>query len=63
MSDYHLTTEKLSDRIRLMPILNFILRDPDPSMWRKFKARANREGHSLRWVILEMIRRYVENGL
>lgn len=46
-----------------MPTLNFILRSPDPSMWRKFKTRAAKEGHSLRWVILEMIRRYVEDGL
>lgn len=41
----------------------FILRNPDNELWTAFKARAAREGRSLRWVILELIRRYVERGL
>jgi hypothetical protein len=43
--------------------MSFILRDPDPKLWAKFKARAASEGRTLRWVILELIRRYVEKGL
>lgn len=42
---------------------SFILRNPDPDLWQAFKARAIREGHSLRWVILQLIRKYVEEGL
>lgn len=46
-----------------MPKLNFILRSPDPQIWRRFKMKAAKEGRSLRWIILELIRRYVEDGL
>jgi plasmid stability protein len=42
---------------------NFILRNADDKLWAKFKARAAKEGHPMRWLILEMIRRYVEHGL
>ena len=41
----------------------FILRNPDPDLWEQFKARAASEGRSLRWVILELIRYYVTQGL
>jgi len=47
---------------RIKP-LSFLLRNPDPALWAQFKARAATEGHSLRWVILELIRRYVARGL
>jgi hypothetical protein len=47
-----------------MPTPNcFIVRDYDPRLWRKFKLRAKTEGHTLRWIILRLIERYVENGL
>ncbi len=42
---------------------SFILRNPDSALWRAFKAQAASEGHSMRWVIMELIRRYVEKGL
>lgn len=42
---------------------SFILRNPDKALWEAFKQRAQAEGRSLRWVILELIRRYVEQGL
>lgn len=49
----------------------FILRDttssktnPErPVVWAKFQARARAEGHSLAWVLWELIRRYVVRGL
>ena len=43
--------------------MSFILRNPDPKLWAKFKQRAAAEGRTLRWIILECIRRYVEKGL
>lgn len=42
---------------------SFILRNPDPDLWAQFKARAASEGRSLRWVLMELIRRYVVRGL
>lgn len=42
---------------------SFILRKIDPELWEAFKARAQSEGRSLRWLVLELIRRYVEKGL
>lgn len=45
-----------------MDTVSFILRDCDSTLWRKFKAKAKREGHTLRWVVLDLIRRYVESG-
>jgi plasmid stability protein len=42
---------------------SFILRNPDPDLWQAFKARAASEGRSLRWVLMELVRRYVERGL
>jgi plasmid stability protein len=42
---------------------SFILRNPDPDLWKAFRERAASEGRSLRWLILELIRRYVEKGL
>ena len=43
--------------------MSSILRNPDPKLWDAFKQRAASEGHSLRWLILELVRRYVERGL
>jgi plasmid stability protein len=42
---------------------NYILRNVDPEVWAAFRARAATEGHSLRWLILELVRRYVQKGL
>ena len=38
---------------------SFVLRDCDPTLWRRFKAKAKREGHTLRGLILVWIRGYV----
>jgi hypothetical protein len=38
----------------------YLLRDIDPETWAKVKARAGREGHSLRWVLLKLIRAYAD---
>lgn len=42
---------------------DYILRNIDPKLWKQFKVRADSEGRSLRWLILELIRRYVKDGL
>lgn len=45
--------------------MSFIIRDVDTDtpLWAKFKARAASEGRTLRWIIMELIRRYVRDGL
>lgn len=42
---------------------DYILRNIDPATWDKFKSRAQKDGHSLRWVIVELIKRYIRDGL
>jgi hypothetical protein len=42
---------------------SYLLRDIDPTLWKKAKDRAEKEGHSLRWVIFQLVADYVKNGL
>ena len=42
---------------------DYILRNIEPKLWKQFKQRADSEGRSLRWLILELIRRYIVDGL
>jgi hypothetical protein len=42
---------------------SYLLRDIDPELWAKAKARAEKEGHSLRWVIFQLVAQYVKHGL
>jgi plasmid stability protein len=42
---------------------NYILRKVDDGLWQSFRARAATDGHSLRWLLLELIRRYAKHGL
>ena len=32
-------------------------------LWDAFRARAKQEGHSIAWVLWQLIRRYVDRGL
>ena len=41
----------------------YIIRNTQSELWQAFKARAAQEGRSLRWLLEELIRRYVERGL
>jgi plasmid stability protein len=43
--------------------MTYMIRNPDPELWAAFRARAAAEGHSLRWLLLELVRRYVSAGL
>jgi hypothetical protein len=42
---------------------DYTLRNIEPAIWQAFKQRAAVEGRSLRWVLIELIRRYVADGL
>lgn len=47
-----------------MPAFILRIKDDDAvSLWTAFKARVAQEGRSQRWVILELIKRYVDRGL
>ena len=41
----------------------YLLRDLDNALWRKFKARAAKEGQSMRGVIVALVAYYVKYGL
>lgn len=38
------------------------LKAVDDALWASFKARCQAEGRSIKWVLLELIRRYVAEG-
>jgi hypothetical protein len=42
---------------------NFYLRDIDPDLWRRAKARAASEGRTMRFVLLALLRVYAKHGL
>ena len=42
---------------------SYILRNIEPDLWIAFKERAEREGHTLRWLFLALLRLYVRDGL
>lgn len=39
--------------------LTYLLRGIDPILWRRVKAKAAAEGHSVRWVVLTLLQRYL----
>lgn len=41
----------------------YILKNIDTTFWLKVKARAKKDGHSLRFVLLQLLDRYVRKGL
>lgn len=43
--------------------LCFLLTNIDPAFWADVKARAAREGHPLRFVLLQLLREYITHGL
>lgn len=42
---------------------NYILRHVDDDLWDKFRARAEREGRALKWLLLELVRYYAKYGM
>lgn len=43
--------------------MDFILRNADDGLWKRFHARAAKEGRTLRWVLLNLLEYYVKHGL
>ena len=39
----------------------FIIRKIDPDLWAKVKARADKEGHPIRWVLLQFLNAYANH--
>lgn len=44
-------------------MLNYLLRNAPPDLWQAVKHRAGSEGRSVRDVILDLLRLYVDYGL
>lgn len=42
--------------------MSYVLRKIDPTLWKQFKRRVGAEGHTIRWVLLDLIRRYVSEA-
>lgn len=42
---------------------DYVLRDIPVDAWKRFKARAAAEGHTIRWVLLQFVQFYVDRGL
>lgn len=40
----------------------YLLRNIDPELWQAVKARAEQDGHALRWVILRLLQHYAKRG-
>ncbi len=40
--------------------VSYVIRDCDLALWKRFRAKAKRDGRSIKWLLLDMIRRYVE---
>jgi hypothetical protein len=41
---------------------SYTLRKIDRETWRKAKARAENDGRTMRWVLLQLIRAYAKHG-
>ena len=42
---------------------SYTLRDMDPKLWANFKRRAAANGRSLRWILVQLIQRYIQHGI
>ena len=43
--------------------MTYLLRNIPDDLWIRFKKRAAREGHSLRFIIVKLLERYIQHGL
>lgn len=41
----------------------YLLRDIPDDLWIRVKRRAAKEGRSLRWIVIELLKRYADHGL
>jgi hypothetical protein len=44
-------------------VKSYILRDIGDDLWALVRRRAETEGHTLRWILLKLLERYVKRGL
>jgi len=42
---------------------SFMLRKVDEELWQQFRERAQKEGHPLRWVLVQLVEQYIKRGL
>lgn len=42
---------------------DYLLRDIDETLWKRVQARAAKDGHTLRWIILKLLTHYAAHGL
>lgn len=43
--------------------VEFLIRDIPEDLWERFKARCDAEGYSYRWVLLRLLKGYVDGTL
>jgi len=44
-------------------VVTFLLRNVEGKLWKAFRARATREGRTLRYILIALIAQYVSQGL
>lgn len=44
-------------------VTDYIVRKVPNGLWAKVKKRAEKDGHSLRWIIIKLLERYAKHGL
>ena len=44
-------------------MLTYLLRDIDDKLWSAVKKRATNEGHSIKWVIVQLLTKYIKEGI
>ena len=42
---------------------NYIFRNYDDTKWGKLRDRAKLEGHTIKWVLSQLIEQYIKHGL
>lgn len=43
--------------------MTYLLRDVPDGLWNRVKDRAAKEGHTVKYIVIELLRRYVAQGL
>jgi hypothetical protein len=43
-------------------VINYVIRNIDPELWKEVKAQVATEGRSIRFVLLALLKVYAEHG-
>lgn len=46
----------------MLPLMNYSFQI-DPEIWKAFRARCNKEGRKVIWVVKALIQHYIDHGL